>query len=197
MIKSCSVDKPANILDVVNQKLFIELNTAHDEYIKCCNYYEWYYSIAKRVNPKSYFEIGVRLGYSMGVVISASPNMEYVEGWDNESYTPNSIQMAEKNIRDTVITDKITLNLLHKDSQLEKTPPSGFFDLVHIDGDHRPEGVYHDICLVMGCCRICMIDDYYNTDTAKGINKFIKDHSAIIKNSTTIDTVRGMCVLEF
>ena len=134
----------------------------------------------------------------MGVVISASPNIEYVEGWDNESYTPNSIQMAEKNIRETISNiDKIKLNLLHKDSQLEKGPLWSFFDLVHIDGDHRPEGVYHDISLVMNCCKVCMIDDYYNTDTAKGIDKFIKDHSAIIKNSTTVDTVRGMCVLEF
>lgn len=40
MLEQFTKLKPDNILDVVNNDLFIELDTSHDIYIKNGNYYE-------------------------------------------------------------------------------------------------------------------------------------------------------------
>jgi len=73
--------KPNDIYDVVPKALFMEDGIKdHDEYLRSLNYYEWYYAIAQFYKPKSYFEIGVRFGYSMGVMITAAPSIEKVLG---------------------------------------------------------------------------------------------------------------------
>ncbi len=58
------------------------------------------------------------------------------------------------------------------------------FDLVYIDGDHRPTQVYQDGCNAFKCLAedgFILFDDYEWGDVSKGVDKFITMHKTQIK----------------
>jgi len=194
--------KPNDVFDVVTRELFVEVGTEHDEYLRSLNCYEWYYAISKYYQPKSYFEIGVRLGYSMGTVITASDVIDHVLGWDNESYIKNSIERAKSTIEKYITCNRnnVNISIFNIDSQKESKLVIGNYDMIHIDGDHRSNSVYHDCVLVKDSCKVLVIDDYNNNTSEKtknGIDRFMNEFSGVIKDNLYIPSIRGMMIIEF
>lgn len=112
---------PSSILDKVDSQFFIEINQEqHKSYIKSGNYYENYYALSSYYQPKSILEIGVRYGYSLGSMISASNVIEKVTGIDNDEYSLGSLEIAKDNIKKYINSD-IELNFSLQDShKIEK-----------------------------------------------------------------------------
>lgn len=59
------------------------------------------------------------------------------------------------------------------------------FDFIYIDGDHTREAVYRDGANAFHCCRIgghILFDDYqWRTETAEGIDSFIRDYGSYLE----------------
>ena len=107
---------PSSILDKVDSKFFIEIEQEqHQSYIKSGNYYENYYALSSYYQPKSILEIGVRYGYSLGSIISASNVIEKVTGIDNDEYSLGSLEVAKDNIK-KYINSNVELNFSLQDS---------------------------------------------------------------------------------
>jgi len=73
-------------------------------------------------------------------------------------------------IRDLSVNVFPELNKKYKDS----------FDLIYIDGDHRPEGVYIDAINSFELCKRggwLVFDDYNWENTGLGINKFLDEYN--------------------
>lgn len=185
--------KPSSIFDVVDNRLFLEVGTAHDQYLKCGNYYEVYYAIAKHYQPKSILEIGVRYGYSLGVMASACDPLQAI-GFDNDSYDAGSLRKARLSLTSLFPNTKFDLRLLDSKS-LTSLP---FADLIHIDGDHAFEGKMHDLRLSVGRCRTLIVDDYlYLTEVRSAVDRFIHNIEHRILNHFLIDSIRGTFVIEY
>lgn len=154
------------------------------------------YNIVNGLKINSILEIGVRAGYSAYTFLQAFPDAKYIgldphngthggKGGDNYVY--------EKWAK--YILEGYNFELHRIDTQTE-TDLSRFgkFDFIHVDGDHTPEGVYHDLDL---CFKILteggsiLIDDYtYINDVKIGVDKWIRKNIDRVEWEF-IDTVRG------
>lgn len=188
---------PSSILDKVDSQFFIEINQEqHKSYIKSGNYYENYYALSSYYQPKSILEIGVRYGYSLGSMISASNVIEKVTGIDNDEYSLGSLEIAKDNIKKYINSD-IELNFSLQDShKIEKLE---YHDMIHIDGDHSYDGKLKDLKLTIGACKIVIIDDYLEFgDVNKSTNDFISYNKDLIENTYVLDNhSRGTMIIEY
>lgn len=138
-------------------------------------YYKVKYDIAKRFNPKTILEIGVRAGYSAYSFLSACPTARYT-GIDAENKTHGGqggpwMWYAQE------LLEKFDAKFKQADSQkLDKI--DGTYDFIHIDGDHTTAGLLHDleICWpAMNNGGVILVDDYdYIKDVAKGCDIWAK-----------------------
>ncbi len=188
---------PSSILDKVDSKFFIEIEQEqHQSYIKSGNYYENYYALSSYYQPKSILEIGVRYGYSLGSMISASNVIEKVTGIDNDEYSLGSLDIAKDNIK-KYINSNIELNFSLQDShKIEKLE---YHDMIHIDGDHSYDGKLQDLKLTINACKVVIIDDYLEfVDVNKSTNDFISYNKDIIKDTYILDNhPRGTMIIEY
>jgi len=188
-----------NIFDLIPADIFaLELGIPeHDEYIRSGNCYEHYYELAKKYKPKSILEIGTRYGYSLCSMVAGSMDtVEYVEGWDDNSYHSNATKIAEINLKYILGYDKswvIRIINSHEVKTLERN-----FDIVHIDGDHGYFGKLQDLNLVKNNCKVVIVDDYeYILEVHTATNEFLARNREIIKDWYIIDSFRGTFVIEF
>ena len=188
-----------SILDLIPTDIFaLDLGVPeHDEYIKSGNCYEHYYELAKKYKPKSILEIGTRYGYSLCSMVAGSMDtVEYVEGWDDNSYHSNATKIAEINLKYILGYDKswvIRIINSHEVKTLERN-----FDIVHIDGDHGYFGKLQDLNLVKNNCKVVIVDDYeYILEVHTATNEFLARNREIIKDWYIIDSFRGTFVIEF
>ena len=188
---------PSSILDKVDNQFFIEIDQEqHKSYIKSGNYYENYYALSSYYQPKSILEIGVRYGYSLGSMISASNAIEKVTGIDNDEYSLGSLEIAKDNIKKYINSD-IELDFSLQDShKIEKLE---YHDIIHIDGDHSYDGKLKDLKLTIGACKIVIIDDYLEFDDVnKSTNDFISYNKDLIENTYVLDNhSRGTMIIEY
>jgi predicted O-methyltransferase YrrM len=188
---------PSSILDKIDNQFFIEIDQEqHRSYIKSGNYYENYYALSSYYQPKSILEIGVRYGYSLGSMISASNVIEKVTGIDNDEYSLGSLEIAKDNIKKYINSD-IELNFSLQDShKIEKLE---YHDMIHIDGDHSYDGKLKDLKLTIGACKIVIIDDYLEFgDVNKSTNDFISYNKDLIENTYVLDNhSRGTMIIEY
>jgi predicted O-methyltransferase YrrM len=188
--------KPKSIFDVVKPEFFLELGTTHDEYLKSNNYYEYYYAISKHYQPKKILEIGVRYGYSLGVMVSGSNNIEKVVGIDCDDYEKNSLNVAEENIKKYIKTS-LEYTFLNVDSHTI-TKFDDFYDLIHIDGDHSYEGKIKDLNLLKNSCKVAIVDDYnFLPQVRKAADEWVLNNSEIIKSYYILESIRGTLIIEF
>lgn len=189
--------KPHSILDKIDSKFFIEIDDlTHQAYIKSGNYYENYYALSSYYQPKSILEIGVRYGYSLGSMISASESIERVTGIDNDEYIFGALDKAKENIK-KYINSNVELNFSLQDShEIENLE---YHDIIHIDGDHSYEGKLNDLKLTINSCGIVIIDDYLEfSDVNKSTNDFISYNKDLIKNTYVLDNhTRGTMIIEY
>ncbi|MHA1948697.1 MAG: class I SAM-dependent methyltransferase [Candidatus Thorarchaeota archaeon] len=184
-----------SILDHVDPSYYHpELNSKRHRYITDGNYYEWYYTVAQHYKPTSYLEIGVRFGYStLAVLAGASGSVELMRGYDNESYEKGSNAKASANIN-KFAGDDVDVNIITQSTQ-ELNSIDGFWDLVHVDGAHGYGGCQHDMDLLIDKCKVMIIDDY-SSMCRKSVDDYVKEHSDKISKSYSINTDRGLMVLE-
>lgn len=189
--------KPASIFDIIDKSFFFELGTHHDEYLKCGNYYEIYYAIAKYYAPKSILEIGVRYGYSLASMISgAASSIKRVVGYDIDQYEKNSISIAEENVKKYLSGIDIEYSFELKNSQ-NITSLNGQYDVTHIDGDHSYYGKLHDLNLALRHSKIIIVDDYTHLeDVRRAVVDWTSANKDYIKNTYLIDSIRGTFIIE-
>ena len=187
-----------NILELIPIEIFSNDigKPEHDEYIKCGNYYEHYYSLSQKYKPESILEIGVRYGYSLCSMVAGSiDTVKYVEGWDNDSYSFQSIKIAKDNLVDH-LQYKGTYKFMKADSH--EVALNQHFDLIHIDGDHSYQGKLLDLELVKNICKTLIVDDYHHISwVGDAVNLFVAGNTHIIENTYIIDSIRGTFVIEF
>lgn len=192
MINELFANKPNSIFDVIPHEFFTKYDNY--DYTHSGNCFEWYYSIAKTIQPKTFMEIGVRFGFSFLPTLVGSDSLEYALGWDLETYGNNAI--AQKNISD-YYSGSCKWELQHEDSQAKTELPQ-FFDLVSIDGCHDYNCKIHDLKLAMGSSRYAILDDYdYHTDVRNSTNQFMRDHAKNIEWGLYIPTFRGTMLIKF
>lgn len=188
-----------SILDLIPTDIFaLDLGVPeHDEYIKSGNCYEHYYDLAKKYKPKSILEIGTRYGYSLCSMVAGSVDtVEYVEGWDDNSYNSNATKIAKINLK-YILGYKNAYDFKCINSHDVKTLERNF-DIVHIDGDHGYFGKLQDLNLVKNNCKVVIVDDYeYILEVHTATNEFLARNREIIKDWYIIDSFRGTFVIEF
>lgn len=189
--------KPESIYDVVPQEFFFELGSEqHDDYLKCNNYYEFYYAISKFYKPKKILEIGVRYGYSLGSMIKGSGMVEKVVGIDNDDYNQDSLLVAQDNLKKHISSDLEYIFLKIDSHTIPKFDE--YYDLIHIDGDHTYDGKLKDLDLLKNACKIAIIDDVHHIpDVSRASHDWMEKNKDIIKSSFILDSMRGTLILEF
>ncbi len=140
------------------------------------NTYTWYRAVAQAVKPQRILETGVRYGYSAiamicGARLAGVQFPEYI-GIDGELDGLETNDIAGRNIRKSgpVIGRilkcdtrdlKETEHLL-RSLQKQYDGPFEWFDLIHIDGDHRPDGIAAELLLARYCVALngaILVDD--------------------------------------
>jgi len=153
------------------------LNAVKNEASEVQKQYVFYYDTVKRFNSQSIFEIGVRNGYSMFMMLLANPKAFYrgVEinmNWDGGF--KDAYKHAELLIKKYF--PEANTNIFICNSQEIRSLPRKF-DLAHIDGDHSFEGALNDIELVAPIADKVIIDDYTLCSTvADAIETFIEKY---------------------
>ena len=190
--------KKINSIFDINEGLFFkEKDQKNHEYITSGNYYEWYYSISKEIQPKSILEIGVRYGYSLCSMALACDKDIYLEGWDSVIDLPECehdiLLIAEKNLRGLGYNN---INLKNVNSHA--TSINRVFDLVHIDGDHSYEGKVADLNLVKNKTTFLIVDDYFHVNAVKrAVDLFVEQNLDIIESAELFDSFRGTAFIKF
>jgi hypothetical protein len=184
--------KPLSIHDVIPSEFFTRYDNY--DYVWSGNCFEWYWALGKALQPKNFFEIGVRFGFSFLPSIQSSDNLEYALGWDLETYGDNKI--AVDNIG-RFYTGNAKWEIEHIDSQLEKSLP-GEFDLISIDGCHDYDCKMHDLKLCIGSGSYAILDDYdYHNDVRVSTDAFLRKHRDDIEWNEYLPTFRGSQLIKF
>jgi hypothetical protein len=184
--------KPASIHDVIPSEFFTKYDSY--DYVWSGNCFEWYYAVAKALQPKTFMEIGVRYGFSFLPTLLGSDKLEYALGWDLETYGNN--QIANENIG-KYYKGSAAWEIKHIDSQLETELPAKF-DFISIDGCHDYECKIHDLKMAMTKTSYCLLDDYdYHSYVKQAIDDFLRDCSDYIEWSEYIPTFRGSYLIKF
>lgn len=192
IIEALHKSKPKSIHDVIPSEFFTKYDSY--DYVWSGNCFEWYWALGQVLQPKTFFEIGVRFGFSFLPVIQSSPDIDYALGWDLETYGNNEI--ANENIQ-KYFTGNAYWEIQHKDSQLETELPYTF-DLVSIDGCHDYDCKIHDLKLCIGKCKYVILDDYdYHQDVRNSTDFFLKEYADHIEWNEYIPTFRGSQLIKY
>lgn len=125
-------------------------------------YFDSYYNLAKKYQPKCALEIGLEGGDSAVALLEACPKATLVS-LDNDGMVPGPEIVAGRGLSDR-------FQFVHGDSaeMLEVIRAQGLtFDWIYIDGDHEYEGVKRDTELAWPLLNeggVMVWDDYNPTD---------------------------------
>lgn len=132
--------KTPNQSDVYNSK----------EWLKDPNHYPKYELVWKELNPNRVLEIGTYLGMSLMALVAACDNIHWIDFVDNETGLTNSNELALENINWAVknssrIDNRTKLFIFPWTDTKEIVDKVNFFNVIHIDGDHRYEPCKKDL----------------------------------------------------
>lgn len=160
------------------------------EWITQPNYYDWYFAVGLVVSPRIIGEIGVRYGYSLLSMAKGAGECR-VFGWDMESYEPECIPVATKNLAGHMPW------IIKADTQkLPTLGMDGQFDLFHVDGDHTYGGAIHDCDLAWDALKpggILIADDMLHTESTRDAVRWFAEHKGI--ECPVIPTYGGLAVM--
>ena len=100
------------------------------------------YAVAKVLRPRTIVEIGVGSGVSAIAFLYARPTLRYI-GLDIGEWSARLGKPFLETVRAKLSALQFDFEIIEGDSQLIDTMPE--CDLVHIDGNHSSEAVYHDM----------------------------------------------------
>ncbi len=151
------------------------------DYIAATNYYSWYATIGCYFKPRRIAEIGVRFGYSLYAMATATghdPGTMRLFGYDLETYegTERSTRIAQAMMRGAGF---IHTNIYKMDTFLVNDLGTDI-DLFHVDGDHDYRHVAHDTELAIAALRpggVLLLDDCeFNPDTGRAARDVLNRH---------------------
>lgn len=157
------------------------------------NYYEWYYSYAQALRPRTILEIGCLYGYSSIAMIMGHPAIERLHLFDSGAYGV-PVTEAVENIK-RIYTGRITAQGRNTQQLADLGLPAAM-DLIHVDGDHTPKGLAHDLELVLPALApkgLIVVDDVSNVPELRGVcMDFAADRGLV---GQFIPTFRGHLLL--
>ena len=109
--------------------------------------YRYYRAIARTIRTQLpsapvVLEIGVRYGYSAYALLGELQGASFI-GFDNESYVPNSLRLAENNL--LPVCGRLVMHRLDTSSVEEL--PCGTIHVAHVDGGHQFDEALHDMMM--------------------------------------------------
>ena len=120
--------------------------------------------MAAALRPKSYYEIGARLGHSIISMCAGNPDILKIGWCDNESYVAHSNDRVVRNLR--VFYERYRDGLV---PHLEYTTDINLayhqmrsYDAIMVDGEHTRAGKIRDLDIALACRpKYIMVDDYF------------------------------------
>lgn len=133
------------------------------------------YDVAKRLQPQTIVEIGVRAGYSAFAFLAGAPDAQYVgiDTWGFPGYSDDTHLLHASKL----LAGK-RASLLRTNSQHLQALPVRDPDLVHVDGEHSEMGCYRD-CVIsrQSGARHILVDDVLGIDIVRrGAQRFIDEY---------------------
>jgi predicted O-methyltransferase YrrM len=157
------------------------------------NYYEWYYSYAQALTPKTVLEIGCLYGYSSIAMVMGHPQIERLYLFDCGAYgvpVTEAVANIQRLFKGTIVPSAQNT----QDFPMLSLPEQ--IDLIHVDGDHSARGLLHDLALVLPCLApkgLIVVDDVTNVPELRGAcMDFAAAHGLI---GQFIPTFRGHILL--
>ncbi|QJW93263.1 class I SAM-dependent methyltransferase [Frigoriglobus tundricola] len=152
-----------------------------NQWFVCSNQiYHWYPPIAEAIRPRSIGEIGCRWGYSLKALLEGWSDVNFVVGYDFETYQPGSNDYCRKHL--APLFPKIPFTFHNQDTQKLDTLGNVCFDLFSVDGDHTTPGAYHDMNLVWPHIEdggIMMVDDLTDTRVHQAWAQFTREKGLV------------------
>lgn len=109
------------------------------------NHYPIYAKVFEVLSPRTLYEIGAFIGYSLATAAVALPDLELIAWVDDESGLAHSNQYTEENVLAArAASGHKSLRLIYHTAEIPGVKP-GEFDVIHIDGDHRYEPFTKDL----------------------------------------------------
>lgn len=165
------------------------------------NYYQFYFSIAWVLRPRSYLEIGTRFGYSMIAVSRGAPSLERIVSCDLQSYDNPlglpSQQIAEQNLRGAGYKGD-ALFIADDSRRLQSHLSEETFDLIHVDGDHSFEGALSDIRMCFELLRpggTMLIDDVDQPEVWSAVERGVYELAIPEHDRSFIPTKHGLYLI--
>jgi hypothetical protein len=134
------------------------------------------------LEASTYLEVGVQDGHSLAAVVGANPAIDVVlcDTWGSEHGGTGKGSHAHIEERLNTLHHTGTRVYLDGYSRLLIPTLTQRFDLVHIDGDHSPEGCLADLrmCWPLTAVRMVVHDQILLVDVRNATFAFLPERSA-------------------
>lgn len=160
--------------------------------------YAWYRAVAAAKRPERILELGVRYGYALlAMALGAGKTRPLLIGIDSEFDGIASNFIASKNLHmypheiikvDTQNCLKVTQYLTYETAQN--------FDIIHVDGNHSPDGIKNELALAAAWIAPdgwILVDDIDTPHVLREALQFAVKHEL---NSVRIPTFHNMLLLD-
>jgi len=161
------------------------------------SYYRTKYELAKRCAPRDICEIGVRWGYSAWAFLAAAPEASY-SGFDRQAGTHGGVKGVNTfGYVETLLQRDFSgvCVCLHEADTRQCRTLAGFYDFIHIDGDHSEDGCRHDLELALKACHAggsILVDDYdYIAGVRRAVDGFVACHADRFSSQLHVPGLRG------
>jgi len=133
--------------------------------------------VARAIQPRSILEIGIGMGVAALAFLEASPFGATYTGIDNDyEYEKKFSVRPTDYVRDLLGNAGYHTDIVVADSSALTELPARWYDLAHIDGDHREPAVRHDVTLAWQAgSKWILCDDARDTEVVRGIFNALHD----------------------
>lgn len=172
-----------------------------DDWIDQHDTYTWYRAIAAIKRPKLILELGVRYGYAGVAMIRGAMDSGYAAsytGVDAEMDGISSNDIACASLHKALWKPSASLSMFKQDTRHFKAGDTliGNCDIVHIDGDHSPDGVIAELLIAETCVApdgLILIDDVDCSHVKAAAIQFAQEYGIV---PVLIPTFHGMYLID-